>query len=66
MLHVGKNRMKALILEGQFIQLRIKCGAFWVFMAVSCVALCENLVALTFSRPLSICFNCSTSFFFQE
>jgi hypothetical protein len=59
MLQVGVMRLKALILQGLFIQLRSKCAAFWVFMRVACVVLCcvvsyENLAKPTFSRPFSI------------
>jgi hypothetical protein len=55
MLQVGEMRMKALILQGLFIQLRSKCPAFWVFMAVACVVSCENLAPHTLSRPLQNC-----------
>jgi hypothetical protein len=64
MLQVGEMSMKALVLQRLFIQLRSKRGAFWVFMTLSCVALCENLAELTFSRPLSNCLIALQVFYF--
>jgi hypothetical protein len=62
MLQVGEMRLKALILQGLFIQLRSKCAAFWVFMRVACVV--RESGQSYFLTPSLELFNCATSIFF--
>jgi hypothetical protein len=58
--------MKDLALQGLFIQLRSKRGAFWVFMIVACVESCENLAEVTFSRSVSNCLIVLQALFFCQ
>jgi hypothetical protein len=66
MLQVGEMRLKALILQGLFIQLRSKCAAFWVFMRAASVLLCcvvRESGQSYYLTPFLELFNCSTRLF---